>query len=67
MMSSSSLNAHCSRALSVTNSVDPIAQNFFIITITLAVIFVIDWQLALLSVSLLPLFIYPIRLVGRLR
>ena len=51
----------------VTGSLLSIAQNFFIITITLAVIFVIDWQLALLSVSLLPLFIYPTRLVGRLR
>ena len=51
----------------VTGSLLSIAQNFFVIAITLAVIFVIDWQLALLSVSLLPLFIYPTRLVGRLR
>ena len=51
----------------VTGSLLSIAQNFFTIAITLAVIFAIDWQLALLSVSLLPLFIYPTRLVGRLR
>jgi len=51
----------------VTGSLVSIAQNFFTIAITLAVIFAIDWQLALLSVSLLPLFIYPTRLVGRLR
>jgi ATP-binding cassette, subfamily B, bacterial len=51
----------------VTGSLVSIAQNFFTIAITLAVIFAIDWQLALLSVSLLPLFIYPTRIVGRLR
>ena len=51
----------------VTGSLVSIAQNFFIISITLAVIFALDWKLALLSVSLLPLFIYPTRLVGRLR
>ena len=51
----------------VTGSLVSIAQNFFIISITLAVIFALDWKLALLSVSLLPLFIYPTRLVGRVR
>jgi ATP-binding cassette subfamily B protein len=51
----------------VTGSLVSIAQNFFTISITLAVIFALDWRLALLSVSLLPLFIYPTRLVGRLR
>ena len=51
----------------VTGSLLSIAQNFFTISITVAVIFVLDWKLALLSVSLLPLFIYPTRLVGRLR
>ena len=51
----------------VTGSLVSIAQNVFIISITLAVIFALDWKLALLSVSLLPLFIYPTRLVGRLR
>jgi ATP-binding cassette subfamily B protein len=51
----------------VTGSLVSIAQNFFTISITLAVIFVLDWRLALLSVSLLPLFIYPTRVVGRLR
>ena len=51
----------------VTGSVLSIANNFFIVAITLAVIFALDWKLALLSVSLLPLFIYPTRLVGGLR
>ena len=51
----------------VTGSLVSIAQNVFIISITLAVIFALDWKLALLSVSLLPLFIYPTRLVGCLR
>ena len=51
----------------VTGSLVSIAQNFFTVSITLAVIFALDWKLALLSVSLLPLFIYPTRVVGRLR
>jgi ATP-binding cassette subfamily B protein len=51
----------------VTGSLISIANNFFIVAITLVVIFALDWKLALLSVSLLPLFIYPTRLVGRLR
>ena len=51
----------------VTGSLVSIANNFVIVGITLVVIFVLDWKLALLSVSLLPLFIYPTRLVGGIR
>lgn len=51
----------------VTGSLISIANNFLIVVVTLVVIFALDWQLAVLSVSLLPLFIYPTRVVGRLR
>jgi ATP-binding cassette subfamily B protein len=51
----------------VTGSLVSIANNFVIVGITLVVIFALDWKLALLSVSLLPLFIYPTRLVGGIR
>ena len=51
----------------VTGSLVSIASNFFTVTITLIVIFTLNWQLALLSISLLPLFIFPTRLVGRVR
>ena len=51
----------------VTGSLISIASNFFIVAITLVVIFTLNWQLALLGVSLLPLFIFPTRLVGRVR
>jgi len=51
----------------VAGSLISIANNIFILVITLAVIFLLDWRLALLSVMLLPLFILPTRLVGRVR
>ena len=51
----------------VTGSLISIASNFLTVAVTLVVIFAVDWKLALLSISLLPLFIYPTRLVGRIR
>ena len=51
----------------VTGSLISIASNFFTVAITLIVIFTLNWQLALISVSLLPLFIIPTRMVGRVR
>ncbi len=51
----------------VTGSLISIASNLFTVSITLTVIFALNWQLALLSISLLPLFILPTRLVGRVR
>ena len=51
----------------VTSSLLAIISDFFIVLITLGVIFALDWQLALLSISLLPLFIIPTRLVGKRR
>jgi ATP-binding cassette subfamily B protein len=51
----------------VTGSLISIASNFFTVAITLAVIFTLNWRLAILGVALLPLFIVPARVVGRLR
>ena len=51
----------------VTGSRISIASNFFTVAITLAVIFTLNWQLALIGISLLPLFIIPTRIVGNLR
>ncbi|MCH7706329.1 MAG: ABC transporter ATP-binding protein, partial [Chloroflexi bacterium] len=51
----------------VTGSLISIASNFFTVTITLVVIFTLNWQLALIGISLLPLFIIPTRVVGNLR
>ena len=51
----------------VTGSLISIASNFFTVSITLVVIFTLNWQLALIGISLLPLFIVPTRVVGNLR
>ncbi|MBI2172370.1 MAG: ABC transporter ATP-binding protein [Chloroflexi bacterium] len=51
----------------VTGSLISIASNFFTVAITLAVIFTLNWRMAILGVALLPLFIVPARVVGRLR
>ncbi len=51
----------------VTDSVLSIVSNLFTVAITLAVMLALNWQLTLLSVSLLPLFIIPTRLVGKRR
>ena len=51
----------------VNSSLLSIISDFFTVTITLVVIFALDWKLALLGISLLPLFIIPTRLVGRRR
>lgn len=51
----------------VTGSLLGIANNIITVAITLVVIFTLNWQLALLSISLLPMFIFPARFVGRLR
>ncbi len=51
----------------VTGSLISIASNFFTVAITLVVIFTLNWHLALIGISLLPLFIVPTRIVGNLR
>ncbi|HLQ36061.1 MAG TPA: ABC transporter ATP-binding protein, partial [Chloroflexota bacterium] len=52
---------------SVTGSLISIVSNIFILGSTLALVFKINWQLALLAVGVLPLFILPTRRVGRIR
>jgi len=51
----------------VTSSLLSIISDFVTVSVTLVVIFALDWKLALISISLLPLFIIPTRLVGRRR
>ncbi len=51
----------------VTDSLLGILNNIFVIALTLGVMFALDWKLSLLSISLLPLFIIPTRLVGKRR
>ncbi|HEX6512940.1 MAG TPA: ABC transporter ATP-binding protein, partial [Chloroflexota bacterium] len=52
---------------SVTGSLISIVNNVFILASTLVIIFKMNWQLSLLAVGLLPLFILPTRRVGRIR
>src|SRR5207247_668535 len=52
---------------SVTGSLISIVNNVFILTSTLVLLFQMNWQLSLLAVGLLPLFILPTRRVGRIR
>jgi ATP-binding cassette subfamily B protein len=50
----------------ITNTLPNVITNTFTVIATLAVMFSIEWRLALLSVVVLPLFILPTRRVGRL-
>ncbi|HVA24088.1 MAG TPA: ABC transporter ATP-binding protein [Chloroflexota bacterium] len=52
---------------SVTGSLISIANNIFILTSTLVIVFKMNWQLSLLAICLLPLFVLPTRRVGRIR
>jgi len=52
---------------SVTGSLISIFNNLFVLASTLILIFKMNWQLSLLAVGLLPLFILPTRRVGRIR
>lgn len=49
----------------LTGTMVPVISNIFIIITTLVTIFVLNWKLALLSVAVIPLMIYPIWPVGR--
>ena len=42
-------------------------QNAMVFAVSTAVIFSLDWRLALVAFALLPVFIYPARKVGRTR
>lgn len=52
---------------SVMGSIVGILTNIFTIISTAAVLFVMDWRLALLACGIVPLFILPTRRVGRIR
>ena len=49
----------------ITNTLPNIITNTFTVIATLAIMFSMEWRLALLSVIVLPLFILPTRRVGK--
>src|SRR6476469_6756925 len=49
----------------VTNTLGTVVQNAITLTITLTVMFGLEWRLTLLTLVVLPLFIVPARRVGR--
>ena len=51
----------------VTGTFTSIASNILTVVPTLAMMFYLSWRLTLLSLALLPLFLYPTRRVGRIR
>ncbi len=51
----------------VSNTLVDLAQNAIVLCCTLIFIFALDWRLALIAVSFLPLFVASTRRVGRTR
>jgi len=51
----------------VTGTLVAVVTNVLVVITTLVVIFGINWQLSLLAVGILPIFILPTRRVGQLR
>jgi ATP-binding cassette subfamily B protein len=51
----------------VTGTLVAVVTNVFVVVSTLIVIFGINWQLSLLAICILPLFILPTRRVGEVR
>jgi ATP-binding cassette subfamily B protein len=51
----------------VSNTMVDLAQNTIVLTCTLIFIFALDWRLAIMAVSFLPLFVVSTRRVGRTR
>ena len=49
----------------LTGTLGGIVDNLIGVTITLIVMFTLEWRVTLIAVSLLPLFIIPARIVGR--
>ena len=49
----------------VTGTFTSIANNVLTVVPTLAVMFLLSWQMTVISLALLPLFVYPTRRVGR--
>ncbi|MBV9121381.1 MAG: ABC transporter ATP-binding protein [Chloroflexi bacterium] len=52
---------------SVTGSLISIVSNLFMLVSTLVLIFKMNWQLSVIAIAILPLFILPTRRVGRVR
>jgi ATP-binding cassette subfamily B protein len=51
----------------VTGTLVAVVTNVLVVVTTLAVIFSINWQLSLLAIGILPVFILPTRRVGQIR
>ncbi|MEO6462526.1 MAG: ABC transporter ATP-binding protein, partial [Candidatus Eisenbacteria bacterium] len=51
----------------VTGTLVAVVTNVLVVLTTLVVIFSINWQLALLAIGILPVFILPTRRVGQIR
>jgi ATP-binding cassette subfamily B protein len=51
----------------VTSALINIVNNLFMLVSTLVLIFEMNWQLSVLAVGILPLFVLPTRRVGRIR
>jgi ATP-binding cassette subfamily B protein len=51
----------------VTGTLVAVVTNVLVVATTLVIIFGINWQLSLLAVGILPLFILPTRRVGQIR
>jgi ATP-binding cassette subfamily B protein len=51
----------------VTSTASQALQNLFIVVSTLVVMFAMSWTLTLVSLAILPLFVYPTRRVGAIR
>jgi ATP-binding cassette, subfamily B, bacterial len=51
----------------VTSTASQALSNLLIVISTLVVMFVLNWQLSLVSLAILPLFVYPTRRVGKIR
>lgn len=49
----------------LTGTLGGIVDNLISVTITLIVMFTLEWRVTLIAVALLPLFIVPARIVGR--
>jgi len=49
----------------LTGTLGGIVDNLIGVTITLIVMFTLEWRVTLIAISLLPLFIIPARIVGR--
>jgi ATP-binding cassette, subfamily B, bacterial len=49
----------------VTNTLSTVFGNIVTITFTLAVMFALEWRLTLLTLIVLPAFVYPARRIGR--